>query len=289
MNAVLQSCSPAVLQSCGAAVPRCVPRCCSAAVLAAVLRLSTTASAFVLISVNEEVRWGRDAHAAMRKQAPLVADPAVGQYVANLGRRLASSAEGPKYPYSFTVADYAEVNALALPGGHVWINRGALQAARNESQLAGVLAHEVAHVALRHTARQVSNVAVARAGLGFLSALLGNVGGAITSNAAATTMASGVFLGFSREDEREADHVGTDLLRKAGWDPRGLAEFLDIVRVRAQRTPSTVDEFFSTHPALESRLAELRRRVPTKPTGRRDSVAFRECARRLSRLPLARR
>jgi beta-barrel assembly-enhancing protease len=249
----------------------------------------TTGSAFVLIAVDEELRWGREAQAAMRKEVPLVADPAVGQYVTSVGRRLASHASGPRYPYSFTVGDYAELNALALPGGYVWINRGALQAARNESQLAGVLAHEVAHVALRHTARQISNAAVARAGLDFLSALLGNVGGALTSDAAATTMTNGVFLGFSRGDEREADRAAIDLLRKAGWDPRGLAEFLDIVRTRARRTPSTVDAFFSTHPALESRLAELRQRPPAKPTGRRDSAAFRECARRLSRLPAARR
>jgi beta-barrel assembly-enhancing protease len=260
-----------------------------ASVAGIVAALSVTAPAFVLISVDEEVRWGREAQAAMRKQAPLVSDPAIGRYVTSVGHRLASRVSGPKYPYSFTVGDYAELNALALPGGHIWINRGALKAARNESQLAGVLAHEVAHVALRHAARQISNAAVARASLGFLSALLGNVGGAITSDAAARTMTTGVFLGFSREDEREADRVGTDLLQRSGWDPRGLIEFLEIVRTRARRAPSTVDVFFSTHPALESRLVDLRRRLPANRAGRRDSAAFRDCARRLSRLPPARR
>jgi predicted Zn-dependent protease len=258
--------------------------------LAALLSLSAaTASAFVLISVDEELRWGREAQAAMHAEVPLVANPAIGQYVTSIGRRLASHVSGPKYPYSFTVGDYAELNALTLPGGYIWINRGAVQAARNEAQLAGVLAHEVAHVALRHAARQISNAAVARAGLGFLSALLGNVGGAITSDAAARTMTSGVFLGFSRDDEREADRVGTDLLKRAGWDPRGLTGFLEIVRARARRAPSTVNVFFSTHPALDDRLAELRRRLPAKTAGRRDSAAFRECVRRLSRLPPARR
>src|SRR4029453_8531512 len=118
----------------------------------------------------------------------------MGTHAPDVGRRLASRATGPKYPYTFTVGDYPELNALALPGGYIWINRGALQAAQNESQLAGVLAHEVAHVALRHAARQVSNAVVARAGLGLLSALLGNVGGAISSDAAARTMTTGVFL-----------------------------------------------------------------------------------------------
>lgn len=259
------------------------------AVAVAILWLSMTAAAFVLISVDEEQRWGREAQAAMRKQAPLLADSAVEQYVASVGQRLAARAGGPKYSYTFTVADAAELNALALPGGHVWINRGALEATRNESQLAGVLAHEVAHVALRHAARQVSKVAVARAALGFLSALLGNVGGAVTSNAAAATMAKGVFLGFSREDEREADRVGTELLRKAGWDPRGLAGFLEIVQARARRSPSTVNVFFSTHPALGSRLVELRRQRRPKVGGRRDSAAFRDCARRLARLAPPRR
>jgi beta-barrel assembly-enhancing protease len=252
-----------------------------AAALCLCVPLSVTLSAFVLMTVDEEVRWGREAHAAMRKQAPIVSDPAVVQYVTTIGGRLVAKAEGPRYPYSFTVSDYVELNALALPGGHIWINRGALQAAHDESQLAGVLAHEVAHVALRHAARQISNVAVARAGLGFLSALLGNVGGAMTSDAAARTMANGVFLGFSRDDEHEADRVGTQLLKQAGWDPKGLAGFLEIVRARARRSPSTVDAFFSTHPALDERLAELRRRLPAKATGRRDSAAFRECVRRL--------
>jgi predicted Zn-dependent protease len=258
-------------------------------VAALLLLWAARSSAFVLISIDEELRWGREAQAALRKRAPLVSDPAIGRYVTSVGQRLASRVSGPKYPYSFTVGDYAELNALALPGGHIWINRGALQAARSESQLAGVLAHEVAHVALRHAARQISNAAVARASLGFLSALLGNVGGAITSDAAARTMTTGVFLGFSREDEREADRVGTDLLQRSGWDPRGLAEFLEIVRTRARRVPSTVGVFFSTHPALGERLAELRRHQPTRTTSRRDSAAFRDCGRRLSRLASAAR
>jgi beta-barrel assembly-enhancing protease len=278
-----------VQQGRGAAAPQCVRRCGSTAVLALMVPLSVTASAFVLISVQEEERWGREAQAAMRKQAPLVTDFAVAEYVDSVGQRLARRAGGPKYSYTFTVANARELNALALPGGHVWINRGALQAARNESELAGVLAHEVAHVALRHAARQVSNLAVARAGLGFLTALLGNVGGALTSNAAAATMANGVFLSFSRDDEREADRAGTELLRKAGWDPRGLAGFLETVQARARRSPSTVNVFFSTHPAVESRLVELRQQASSKFGGRRDSGAFRECARRLSRLPRAKR
>ena len=260
----------------------------STAGLLILLSLSSTLSAFVLMSVEDESRWGREAQAAMRKDVRLVSDSAIGQYVAGIGHRLAAHAGGPKYRYTFTVGDYAELNALALPGGYIWINRGALHAARNESQLAGVLAHEVAHVALRHAARQVSNAAVARAGLGFLSALLGNVGGAVTSDAAARTMATGVFLGFSRDDEREADRLGTALLKRAGWDPRGLAEFLEIVQVRARNAPSTVDAFFSTHPALDERLADLRRRQAAKTTGRRDSAAFRDCARRVSRLRKAR-
>jgi len=268
-----------------AAVRAAVPRrqCCTALAL---LFWAATGSAFVLIAVDEEMRWGRAVHVEMRKEVPLVSDPAIGLYVTSVGRRLASHAGGPKYPYSVTVGDYAELNALALPGGYIWINRGTLQAAGNESQLAGVLAHEVAHVSLRHAARQISNAAVARAGLDFLSALLGNIGGAITSDAAARTMADGVILGFSRDDEREADRVGTNLLKRVGWDSRGLVEFLEIVRTHARRAPSTVDVFFSTHPALDERLAELRRGQPA--AGRRDSATFRECARRLSRLASAR-
>ena len=125
------------------------------------------------------------------------------------GKALAARATGPAYPYSFSVANYRELNAFALPGGPVWIHRGILHAAANEAQLAGVLAHEIAHIAQRHAADQITKQLVANGFLGLLGAVLGNdPGGARTAQIGARVLAGGYMLKFSRDDEREADRVG---------------------------------------------------------------------------------
>ena len=115
------------------------------AVLPIWLVLVASVSTVTLVSVSDEIAIGRQAQQEVRKQVPALNDRAVVSYVASIGRQLAARAGGPKYPYSFSVADYKEINAFALPGGPVWIHRGVITAATNESQLAGVVAHEVAH------------------------------------------------------------------------------------------------------------------------------------------------
>ena len=144
------------------------------------LRRPRASSALVLfsltfLSVADEVKLGRDAQRQLRARVPHVGGP-VAEYVASVGRRLGSQAGGPRYPYSFSVANYREINAFALPGGPVWINRGTLEAAEDDSQVAGVLAHEVAHIARRHAAAQISKGILANGLLGLLGALLGNIG-----------------------------------------------------------------------------------------------------------------
>src|SRR5206468_128625 len=210
--------------------------------------------AIQLVSVSDEIAIGRHAHAEMRRQTPQLADVAVNHYVARIGQQLAIHAPGARYPYSFSVANYREINAFALPGGPVWVNRGAIQAAGNEAQLAAVLAHEVAHVAQRHSATQVSNAMVTNLGLNLLGALLGNNGGANAANIAARYVASGAFLKFSRDDEREADRVGAQILSRAGWDSRGMVELLQTIREQEQHDPSSVEVFFSNHPSPKDRV-----------------------------------
>jgi predicted Zn-dependent protease len=227
-----------------------------------------------LISVPQEIEVGRQANAKVRREVPEFRDATITAYVRSIGSRLARSARGPNYPYSFTVADYREINAFALPGGPVWINRGVLHAATNESQVAGVLAHEIAHISERHAARQVTNGAFANWGLGLLSAMLGNTGGAAAARTAAGALANGVFLKFSRDDEREADRVGLQILRRAGWDGRGMVELFDILRREQKRDPSAVEVFFSTHPSPAERIEQLRSAGARAPGGRRDSREF---------------
>lgn len=234
----------------------------------------------VLVSVPEEIELGREANAKVKRELTAFHDDQIASYVTSIGVRLSRSARGPKYPYSFSIADYREINAFALPGGPVWINRGVLHAATNESQVAGVLAHEIAHVSQRHAATQVTEGAFANWGLGLLSAMLGNTGGAGAARTAAGAMAGSMFLKFSRDDESEADRVGLQILTRAGWDARGMIEMFDILRREQQRDPTAVETFFSTHPSPEDRITELRADVRRHSGGRRDSAGFQRAKSR---------
>ena len=142
-----------------------------------------------------------------------------------------------------------------------------IHAATNESQVAGVLAHEVAHIAERHAAGQLTKGILANLGLGLLGAFLGNSGGADAAQAAAGLLTNGMFLKFSRDDEREADRVGLQLLRRAGWDGRGMVELFEILQREAQSNPSSVEIFFSSHPAPAGPYRGASRRCRTRARG----------------------
>jgi predicted Zn-dependent protease len=241
------------------------------------------AAAISLISVGDEIKLGRETQAEVRQQVPQLTDRTAASYVASVGRRLAAHAPGPKYPYSFTIANHRELNAFALPGGPIWVHRGIIEAAANESQLAGVLAHEIAHVARRHAADQISKQLVANGLLGLLGAMLGNEGGAQTAQMGAQVLANGYLLKFSRDDERDADAVGVQIMRRAGWDARGMAEFMEILRGAQGRDPGSVEVFLSSHPAPAERAAALRRSAGSG--GRRDSSDFKTVKARVRKLP----
>jgi predicted Zn-dependent protease len=240
------------------------------------------------VSVADEIAIGKQAQAQVQRETPALGDAAARAYVARLGRTLAAHARGQRYPYSFSIANYREINAFALPGGPVWVNRGAIEAAGTEAQLAGVIAHEIAHISQRHAATQLSNAMVTNLGLSLLGALLGNSGGASAANIAARYVASGAFLKFSRDDEREADRVGVQIMARAGWDPHGMIELMQTIREQERRDPSSVEVFFSNHPSPKDRVALLAQVVPKGKAGKRDSEEFQAIRARLRKLPRAR-
>lgn len=245
--------------------------------------------AITLVSVEDEIAIGRQANAEVQKQVAPLRDAQTLAYLRGMGQRLARQAPGPKYPYSFSAADYREINAFALPGGPVWIHRGVLHAATSESQVAGVLAHEIAHIAQRHAADQLTTITLTHWGLGLLGAVLGNSGGAGVAQIAAGLLANGFFLKFSRDDEREADRVGLDIMRRAGWDGRGMVELFDILRRESARNPGSVEVFFSSHPSPQDRIAQLQAEIARRPGGMRDSEQFRQIKARLLRMPAPKR
>lgn len=238
-----------------------------------------------LVSVNQEVQIGREAQAQIRRDVPTVSDGTVNQYIDSIGARLVRRASGPKYPYSFDVANYREINAFALPGGPVWLHRGAIAAATNESQVAGVLAHEIAHIAQRHAASQMSKGIVANGLLALLGKVVGNDRGGQIAQVAGGLAAQGYMLKFSRDDEREADEVGAQIMKRAGWNPSGMVEFMQILRAQAGRDPGSVQTFLSSHPAPGERVTRLQATVKRLGAGgTRDTAAFRNVKARLGRL-----
>jgi beta-barrel assembly-enhancing protease len=249
------------------------------------LGFSASAATITLVSVQQEIAVGKQANAQFRLETPELTDPATVRYVRDLTRRLSRVATGPKYPYSVGIANTRAINAVALPGGPIWIHRGVLEHATNESQVVSVLAHEIAHIASRHAASQLTTIAMTKWSLNFLGSLLGNTGGAGGAQVAAEFLANGAALQFSREEEREADRVGLALMSRAGWDGRGMVEMFEILKKTSGRDPSAVEAFFSTHPSPQARIKELSVVVAAHRTGRRDSREFQVMKNRLRKLP----
>jgi predicted Zn-dependent protease len=248
---------------------------------------SSSVAAVVLVSIEEEIEIGRSANQQVRMQVPELRDATVVSYVRDVGRRLVRAAPGAKYPYSFSVADLPEINAFALPGGPVWINRGVLSNVGNESQVAAVLAHEIAHIAQRHGADRLTQGMVAKWGLGLLGALLGNTGGAEAAQAAAGLLTGGVFLKFNRDEEREADRVGMTILTRSGWSGHGMVELFQMLGREAGRDAASVDAFLSSHPSPQDRIENLSQ-ASRRLGGTRDSARFRSIRARVGRLRASR-
>jgi predicted Zn-dependent protease len=232
----------------------------AAALLAVAAVSATPAAAVNLFSVDQDVQLGRQAAADAERQLPILRDATAQAYVNAIIRRLAGSASGPRFPYQAKVVDAADINAFALPGGYIYVNRGLIAAARNEGELAGVLAHEMAHVAERHGTEQATKAYGAQAGVGILAQILGGrdrrlgmgeqIVGSLGLNA--------LFMKFSRDAENEADRVGAQMMARAGYDPMAMASFFDLLQQKRGNNPNAVAQFFSSHPAPANRSANIR-------------------------------
>jgi predicted Zn-dependent protease len=229
-------------------------------VLAASIVSAAPAAAVNLFSVQQDVQAGRQAAGQVERQMPMLRDAQVTSYVNAIVRRLAAQADGPEFAYQAKVVNSAEINAFALPGGYIYVNRGLISAVRNEAELAGVLAHEIAHVAERHGTEQATKAYGAQAGVGLLAQVLGGrdrrlgvaeqVIGSLGVNAA--------FMKFSRNAEHEADQVGARIMARAGYDPMAMATFFDLLQAQKRSNPNAVAKFFSSHPPASDRSARIR-------------------------------
>jgi len=216
---------------------------------------------FNVFSIDQDVEIGKQSAIQAEKQLPLLSNAAVSRYVSAIGARLVAKAPGPKFAYQFKVVNVSEVNAFALPGGYVYVNRGLLSKARTEGELAGVMAHEIAHVALRHPTNQASKAYLAQAGLGILGGLLGGKSESSTGQIIGAVGGFGMntlFLKFSRSVESQADVVGSQIMAKAGYDPMDMAHFFTYLAQQSGGNPSKFATFLSDHPAPADREARVR-------------------------------
>ncbi len=246
---------------------------------------------------SQDVQLGRQAAAEVARQLPLLPEEsAVDNYVEQVGRRLVAAIPRqyyqPEFRYSFNVVNAREINAFALPGGPMYVNRGMIEAARSEGEMAGVMAHEISHVALRHgtaqaTRAQSPKFQLPALGGAILGAILGGNLGSVISQG--TQMGLGVyFLKFSREFERDADLLGAQIMARAGYDPRDLAKMFRAIERQSGGGP----EWLSGHPNPGNRYETINREAAllrvNSSEARRNSVAFQQIQSGLRRIPYAR-
>ena len=260
----------------------------AAVVTLLVLPTTVAAQLFGGVSQEQEIELGREAATMIEQDLRLLEDQAVRTYIDGLGQALVARSGRSDLPYTFTVVDTGEINAFALPGGFIYLHRGLIEAAANESELAGVLGHEIGHVVARHGVDQMQRAQIANVGLGLLGALLGRGRAATVGNIAADLVASGTFMKFSRDAEREADQLGARNVAGAGHAPRGMITFFETLDALRERDPNAVDRFFASHPSPTERIGNLTGLVGTLSADadlRTDTEAFQQVRSRLLSLP----
>jgi len=215
---------------------------------------------FNLFTVQQDVELGRASAVEAEKQLHLLNSPSVDAWLNRVIQKLAAVAPGAQYPYHIQAVNAAELNAFSLPGGPMYVNRGLLSAVSSEAELAGVLAHEMAHVALRHGTHQASTAYLAQSGLSLLGGLLGRNGGQTADiiNAVGGVGLNVAFLKFSRGAEYDADATGAEIMARAGYNPTAMADVFQKLRAEQGRDPSKLEQFLSDHPASAERESRIR-------------------------------
>ena len=260
------------------------------ALVAALALLATAACATV--SQQQEVEIGQQTAQQVNAQLPMLRDAVVDNYVNSLGQSIASRTSRADLQWHFAVVNTDVINAFALPGGYVYVNRGVISRASNESELAGVLAHEIEHVVRRHSVKQMEQAQGANIGVGLACALT-RVCESQATQAAIQVGGAAVFAKFSRGDEVQADEGGFQNLVRAGINPRGMLTFFQKLLADEQQSGSTsTSAWFSDHPGTQDRIADIQRMLDQTTAStlgglRADSQGFQAVRQRLAQLPAA--
>ena len=210
-------------------------------------------------SLEKEIALGKGLAQDVERQAKIISDPVIAEYVNRIGQNLVRNSDA-KVPFTIKVIDSEEVNAFALPGGFFFVNSGLILKAENEAELAGVMAHEIAHVAARHGTRQATRGEIAN--LATIPLMV--MGGGWTTYGiyqAASILVPIGFLKFSRGFESEADLLGLEYMYKAGYDPTSFVDFFEKIETLEKRKPGTMAKVFSTHPMTDDRIRAAQKNI----------------------------
>ncbi len=211
-----------------------------------------------IYSLEKEIAMGKELAQEVERQAKIIDDPVVAEYVNRVGQNLVRNSDA-KVPFTIKVIDAEDVNAFALPGGFFFVNSGLILKADSESELAGVMAHEIAHVAARHGTRQATRGTLANFATIPLIFMGGWTGYGVRQ--AASVLVPMTFLKFSRGFEEEADLLGLQYMYKAGYDPTSFVDFFEKIQTLEKRKPGTMAKVFSTHPPTDDRIKKSQRNI----------------------------
>ncbi len=236
-------------------------------------------------SIEKEIRLGKQLAMNVERHSKIVDDPVIAEYVNRVGQNLVRNSDA-KVPFTIKMIDSKEINAFALPGGFFFINSGLMLRADNESELAGVMAHEIAHVAARHGTKQATRGQLANLATIPLIFMGGWTGYGIRQ-AAGFAIPMG-FLRFSRGAESQADLLGLQYLYKTGYDPTSFVDFFEKLLAEQKRKPGTLSKLFSSHPPTGDRIEKTQKRIgeilPAKPQYVVSTSEFLEVQARLAAL-----